>query len=165
MDESKIQEMFDKEDDYWWFAARREMVLELLKKYVKRGAPLLDAGCGTGLLTKTVDKKYIVTAIDFSKKSLSLTRKRKPKAKLLWANLEKRLPFPKDSFSGVTLLDVLEHIDDKKSLPNLARVMKTNGIIIITVVSIISIISIIIISNTTKFFLFTTSFSTHFDES
>lgn len=133
MDELKIQEMFDKEDDYWWFAARREMVLELLKKYVKRGTPLLDAGCGTGLLTKTVDRKYIVTAIDFSKKSLALTRKRKPKAKILYVNLEKRLPFPKESFAGITLLDVLEHIDDQKALSNLARVMKPNGIIIITV--------------------------------
>ena len=133
MDESKIEEMFDKEDDYWWFAARREMVLGLLKKYVKRGTTLLDAGCGTGLLTKTVEKKYKVTAIDFSKKSLTLTRKRKPKAKVLWVNLEKKLPFPKGSFTGVTLLDVLEHVDDKKCLPNLARVMKPVGVIIITV--------------------------------
>ncbi len=133
MDESKIEEMFDKEDDYWWFVARREMVLDLLKKFVKRDAPLLDAGCGTGLLTKTVDRKYKVTAIDFSKKSLALTRKRKPKAKILWANLEKTLPFPKNSFSGITLLDVLEHVDDIKSLPNLVRVMKPGGVMIITV--------------------------------
>ena len=133
MDESKIEEMFDKEDDYWWFAARREMVLMLLKKYVKKGTRLLDAGCGTGILTKTIENAYKVTAIDVSKKALALARKRKPKAKLLWANLEKRLPFPKDSFTGITLLDVLEHIDDRKSLPNLARVMKPEGVIIITV--------------------------------
>lgn len=133
MDEHKITEMFDKEDTYWWFVARRNMVLSLLKRYVKKGASLLDAGCGTGLLTKTVDHLYKVTATDFSTTSLALTKKRKPKARIIHTNLEKRLPFKKNEFAGVTLLDVLEHIDDDKALSQLHRVMQPNGVLLITV--------------------------------
>lgn len=133
MNETKIQEMFEKEDAYWWFAARRDMVLTLLRKYVKRGTKLLDAGCGAGLLTKTVDHLYDVTATDISPLSLVLTKRRKPKAKLLIANLEKKLPIPADQFDGAVLLDVLEHIDDTKALPNLHRVLKQHGVLIITV--------------------------------
>lgn len=133
MDEQKITEMFDKEDTYWWFVARRNMVLSLLKRYLKKNATLLDAGCGTGLLTKTVDRIYKVTATDFSKMSLALTKKRKPKAKIIQTNLEQRLPFKVNEFAGVTLLDVLEHIDDERALTHLHRVMQPNGVIIITV--------------------------------
>ncbi len=133
MDEQKIIEMFDKEDTYWWFVARRNMVMLLLKRYIKKNAPLLDAGCGSGLLTKTVDHLYKVTATDFSKTSLMLTKKRKPKARIIHSNLEKRLPFQKNEFAGVTVLDVLEHVDDEKALTHLHRVMQPNGVIFITV--------------------------------
>ena len=133
MNTQKIQEMFDKEDMYWWFAARRAMVLHLLKTYVKKGSKLLDAGCGTGLLTKTIDKQYKVTAIDVDPISLKLTKQRKPKATVLYANMEKRLKFPKETFDAVTLLDVLEHIDDEKALSHLYRVMKPKGMLVITV--------------------------------
>lgn len=133
MDERKIVEMFDKEDTYWWFVARRSMVLSLLHTYVKRGTPLLDAGCGTGLLTKTIEHLYKVTATDFSETSLKLMRKRHPKARIIQTNLEKKLPFQSQEFTGVTLLDVLEHIDDEKALTQLHRVMKQNGILLITV--------------------------------
>jgi 2-polyprenyl-3-methyl-5-hydroxy-6-metoxy-1,4-benzoquinol methylase len=133
MDEQKITEMFDKEDTYWWFVARRNMVLSLLKQYLKKGDTLLDAGCGTGLLTKSIDRFYNVTATDYSKTSLLLTKKRKPKARIIQTNLEKRLPFKKNEFAGVTLLDVLEHIDDEKALIHIHRVMRPNGILFITV--------------------------------
>lgn len=133
MNEQKITEMFDKEEVYWWFVARRSMVLSLLKRYVKKGLPLLDAGCGTGLLTKSIDHMYKVTAVDYSQTSLVLTKKRKPKARVLRVNLEKKLPFKVNTFAGVTLLDVLEHIDDESSLTHLYRVMQPGGIIIITV--------------------------------
>lgn len=133
MDERKITEMFDKEDTYWWFVARRSMVLSLLKTYLKRGSSLLDAGCGTGLLTKTVDRVYKVTATDYSETSLALTRKRKPKARILQTNLEKKLPFQSNTFDGITLLDVLEHIDDEKALVQLYRVMQPGGILFLTV--------------------------------
>lgn len=125
--------MFDKEDTYWWFAARRAMVLTLLRKYLKKGSRILDAGCGTGLLTKTIDHVYKVTATDISDVSLRLMRKRKPRAVILKANLEKKLPFPARSFDGITLLDVLEHIDDHKALKNFSRILKPGGIMIITV--------------------------------
>ena len=108
-------------------------MLDILKKYVKPGSSLLDAGCGTGLLTKTIDKTYKVTAIDTNDLSLSLTRKRKPRAVILKANIEKRLPFPAHSFGAMTLLDVLEHVDDNKALRQLTRVLKPGGIATFTV--------------------------------
>jgi len=125
--------MFEKEDTYWWFAARRDMVLTILHTYLKKGASLLDAGCGAGLLTKTVDHLYKVTATDISPLSLQLTRQRKPKARIVLANLEKKLPLPANQFDGAVLLDVLEHIHDTKALPNIQKVLKPNGILIITV--------------------------------
>jgi ubiquinone/menaquinone biosynthesis C-methylase UbiE len=133
MNLTKIQEMFEKEEEYWWFAARREMVLKLLSQYMKPHQSLLDAGCGGGLLTKTVDSLYKVTAIDVDTLSLRLTRSRKPNATVLYANLEKKLPVTPHSFHAVTLLDVLEHVDDQKALSELHRVMRKGGKIFITV--------------------------------
>jgi len=132
MRQDKIHEMSEKEEAYWWFAARKQMILSLFEKYARPGDELLDAGCGAGLLTYEAGKKYMVTSVDVDSVSIELCKKRKPHAKVIQKNIEQTLPW-KNTFKLVCLTDVLEHVDDEKVMKNIHKVLKNNGVVIATV--------------------------------
>jgi demethylmenaquinone methyltransferase / 2-methoxy-6-polyprenyl-1,4-benzoquinol methylase len=100
------------------------------------GAEILDAGCGTGLLTlailRTLRRPARVTAIDLSAPSLAEAKQATSKeqtrhaVQFLQANLLS-LPFADDSFDFVATSGALEYVPLGEGLAELARVLRPGG--------------------------------------
>jgi len=110
----------------------RKIMSNIDKKY----GSMLDAGCGTGIYSFTLARRMkSINAIDIEKEKIDYGKKVN-----LWKDIkfEKmdlcNLKFPKENFDLIICSDVLEHIkNDKEAFSELARVLKENGTLLITV--------------------------------
>ena len=105
---------------------------------VEEGARILDAGCGTGLLTlallRTLPLPANITAIDLSASSLKKARQavgevlrgRPHRVRFLQANLLS-LPFADETFDFIATSGALEYVSLRDGLGELARVLKRGG--------------------------------------
>ena len=102
------------------------------------GARILDAGCGTGLLTlallRVLRRPAEITAVDLSGRSLQTARRavRKlgtdPRQRVAFVRANAlSLPFPDDSFNLVVTSGVLEYLPLREGLGELARVLAPGG--------------------------------------
>ena len=131
---AELAKMFELEDTYWWFVARRELVRELLLRHRPEGERIriLDVGCGTGATLTALSDLGELVALDRSPAALRFCRRR-GFSQLILAEAE-RLPVASDSVEVVLALDLLEHIeDDGAAAREIARVLRPGGIAIITV--------------------------------
>lgn len=124
------------EAEHFWFATRREVVLELLRDGVPDLArrSLFDIGCGSGGLLSFLAGSgvRIAGACDVYPESLALVRPRVT-APLLLID-EGRLPPLGGGQSLLSLFDVLEHIDDDVgTLRHLLELLEPGGILVLTV--------------------------------
>lgn len=115
-----------------------------LEKYLRKhlpplpsGARVLDAGCGTGLLTlsllKAARRPVRVTAVDLSASSLNTAKKAvaekfgsRPHITFTQANVL-ALPFADDSFEMVVTSGALEYVPLQDGIGELARVLAPGG--------------------------------------
>jgi len=105
----------------------------LLSRYAPQNhGKVLDVGCGPGTTMSYLKKFGQVIGIDISSDAVKFCRDSGHKYTMC-ASAEK-LPIKDEEFSLITMLDVLEHIeDDMQVLHELARICKPNGIILLTV--------------------------------
>ena len=105
-----------------------------------RNAKILDAGCGTGLLTiallKALDQPVRITAVDLSGSSIETAKKaveeKVGRADKVWftqANVL-ALPFADKSFDFVVTSGVLEYVPLREGFGELSRVLKRGGYIL-----------------------------------
>lgn len=125
------------EATHWWYVARREIVLDLLRRGL--GAPdgtlrLLDIGCGAGGLLPHLAEFGSVTGVDPSPDAVAHAA-RHGTGDVHVGTLPDGLPFGSDDrFDVITLLDVVEHIDDDVlSLRVISRLLAPAGILVLTV--------------------------------
>lgn len=119
------------EQGHFWFLGRRILVKSILERLLPPSARIADLGCGTGfLLGELVEKGYEMSGIDMHPSHLIKLLQRYPKACLAQSNVE-NTPFKSASFDAVLLLDVLEHVDDEKTLAEAHRLLKKGGIALI----------------------------------
>lgn len=101
------------------------------------GVKLLDFGCGNGHLLREVVKArpdFRIYGVDISTEALKIATNRVPRGVFRFISDDQRIPFPNNSFDIILALDVLEHLyDTKMAFKELARVLKPNGTLIITV--------------------------------
>lgn len=101
------------------------------------GARILDAGCGTGLLTlallKVIDVPVQITAVDLSASSIETARRavaetarRLHKVSYMQANVL-ALPFEDDSFDLIVTSGALEYVPLNDGFSELARVLVPGG--------------------------------------
>jgi|SRR3989344_2755453 len=129
------QDMYDKEQTYWWHVRKRKLVLSLVRglSYNKKDIKILDIGCGTGKMMEDASQFGTVYGIDSSDESLRFCKKR-GLTNVKKANIEDNLPFGKNAFDVILLLDVLEHTNQhEKVLKNIYAILKKDGILIMTV--------------------------------
>ena len=110
---------------------RLKQVLPYLRQYPN--CKLLDIGCGwQAKLLRSVEP-YIASGIgvDFKAPAISTD-----KIKTLSLTLQDKLPFEDRSFDFITMLAVMEHLDnDEAILEECARLLKPGGGLLITVPS------------------------------
>ena len=56
MESYLYEELYELEDKHWWFSAKKDIVISVLKNYIKHdnSANILDLGCGSGLMLNTL---------------------------------------------------------------------------------------------------------------
>lgn len=147
MNPEEYARMHALETEYWWFAGRRAIIRSALtswrREINKDSSPpdwqLLDIGCGTGanlsLLCDMAGPNGHVTAMDFSPLALEFAQQHLGElpVKLVRGDAT-RLPFQDNHFDVVTMLDVLEHVeDDLAAVQEIHRVLRPDGAFVLSV--------------------------------
>lgn len=136
MSSAKLDVTAKVERDHWWFRAKRELVVQELRRAGARGKVAVDVGCGTGEVARSLNGLpfHLVVGTDLSEYALSLARKESEVPPALLASEAGRLPFGDGSVSCLTSLDVVEHLDDDVgALREFARVVEPGGVILVAV--------------------------------
>lgn len=122
--------------DHWWFSGRRRIVEALLEHAVSpspgRPREILDVGCGTGANLAALSRFGRVEGVESEPAAVELARQDGRWVVTLGSGAE--LPYDDGSFDVVTLLDVIEHVPDDRSLLGEARrVLRPGGTLLVTV--------------------------------
>ena len=130
----QMSRLFQLERKHFWFVGRRAFLRSLFKKYISSHEQLvLDLGCGTGHMVEILTRQgYRVLGLDIRLEGLQATRRLIPRSWLVQGQAT-YLPFADKSFEVVLLVDVLEHTEDVAALREVRRVMKPDGLLILTV--------------------------------
>lgn len=99
----------------------------------KRGESLLDLACGDGYITALLKPSFRrIVGLDASKIHLDVARKRLPDVQFVESLLETYTTSEK--FSTITMLDVLEHVQDpRNALQPAASHLSNDGVLIVHV--------------------------------
>jgi ubiquinone/menaquinone biosynthesis C-methylase UbiE len=151
--ETLVKEYFDKHAEDWHavYLAKDFLSLEMQQRlrYVcnyidtiglKRGARVLDLGCGAGFTSlQLLQRGCIVTGIDISEKMLDVARKNcshfGPERNITFhlGNAE-QLYLQDASFDAVIALGLLEYTErDGRALHEMTRILKLGGYLILSV--------------------------------
>src|SRR4249919_1019230 len=136
MEPGEYRRMFELEDRYWWFLAKRALIRMLIEEHVSAWPPSLavDVGCGTGGILSALSAaggKWVGT--DRSELALTFCRQRQL-TRLVQASAE-AVPLKSECADLLLCLDVLYHRNVRDELGVLAecfRVMAPQGTAIIT---------------------------------
>jgi len=118
----------------WWFVGRRKIILAILEQYLgsRSDLKILDVGCGEGDTSLSLSQFGTVYGLDFNAPFLRMAQDRGLHNVVLGSAFE--LPFLREAFDLITILDVIEHIqDDVGVLLALKKVLKKDGIIFVSV--------------------------------
>ncbi len=128
-----ISFVWDRSFKIWYGEKEIRKVISKLK--FKRRAAVLDFGCGSCITTlalaKKVGRKGTIVAVDISERQLEKTFSKIEKAKEI-SNVillrEDDLKFPPHSFDAITVVDVLEHLENpEETLRKLFTMLKKGG--------------------------------------
>jgi len=134
--------------DAWFTTLRGQVVWEVERKLLcdflrpRPGEEILDAGCGTGLLTKELAARGVnVTGIDISPAMLAVAREKTrefPNVVLARADIT-ALPLPSCVFDGVVCFTALEFVSRPgEALREMWRVLKPGGRMVLGVLNALS---------------------------
>lgn len=135
MDISQFDLQAEIEDRHWWFKARREIILSVLKKYipVHKNKLVVEIGCGTGGNLKFFKNYYKMIGVDISPDAVKYARQRAD-CEVLLGDFRDQLAGLWQVIDAVILPDVLEHVDDDYLfLSDIIKSLKRNSIVLITV--------------------------------
>lgn len=125
-----IRERYDKSAEFYdsRYNKIQEEKYEIMSQYFPKNWELaLDLGCGTGLLNKRLDN---LIGMDISFGMLEIAKEQGEK--VVQAESE-NVPFKSRIFDVVFSFSVLQSSDDlKKSIAEVKRILKPNGLLILT---------------------------------
>jgi 2-polyprenyl-3-methyl-5-hydroxy-6-metoxy-1,4-benzoquinol methylase len=134
MEEELYRKFYEVETEHWWWTARKKIIFDIIRQrlgnsHVERA---IDVGCGTGAFLSDLSKTYETYGTDTSELAIEFCRKRGI-ANVFCCTLEN---FPRQElrFDLITLLDVIEHIeDDIAALRQCHHLMNPGAHILVTV--------------------------------
>jgi 2-polyprenyl-3-methyl-5-hydroxy-6-metoxy-1,4-benzoquinol methylase len=108
----------------------------IAKAWLPARAELLDIGCSAGYHVRHLARKAKrVVAIDVDRVALAVARRRVKSSRVTFLHYDgRRLPFADASFDAVSMLDVLEHVQDRAGqVAEIVRVLRPGGVWTVTV--------------------------------
>jgi SAM-dependent methyltransferase len=135
MDKSFYRIFFEIQKKHWWFVGKKKIVLDLIRRYVPARADhrILDIGCGSGLMLNALEQIGETNGMDMSDEAIGFSRE-------IFSGMVKKgflpdnIPYENERYSLVTVLDVIEHVDDDRAALEAIRAkMVLGGQAIITV--------------------------------
>jgi SAM-dependent methyltransferase len=131
MRDDAYRELHQLENTHWWFVGARfiyRALIEIGFGKESKGQRMLEIGCGSGGNLATLNAFGPTAGLEMSAQPLAMIQYR-PQLGLVQASAE-ALPFASDSFDGVHLWAVLEHIEnDLGVLREAGRVCRPRGCI------------------------------------
>ena len=133
MEEIEYRRLKDAEDDLWWFRARRRIIESLVNRLaLAPDATVVDIGCGTGGNLEMLSRIHDAVGIEPSALAAELGREREG-VRIVTARAEDTT-LAAGAYDLVTMLDVLEHIDDEQVvLAEVRRILKPGGHLLLMV--------------------------------
>lgn len=102
-------------------------VFDYLKNNLPKQPLILDLGCGTGISTRQLSNLGKVIGCDPDPVMLKVARKSKPKNVNYVLGSANRIPFKAGTFDAVSAFASFHWFDNKKSIAEIKRVLKTGG--------------------------------------
>lgn len=127
------EELCKRAKEDWWFVGRRHIIMSLLKRHLngKKDLSIIDVGCGAGDVIDSLKVIGNALGVDNDKHIVNFNRENGRDVRFGDIN---KLDFPDNSFDMVTLLEILEHLeDDRGGIKEAFRVLKPKGMILVTV--------------------------------
>lgn len=122
------------EEKHWWFVARRKLFSKIITKCnLEKSSIIVDLGSGTGANLRLLKNNGFrnVQGIDSSHYAIEYCRmKNLPPVKQ--ADIC-HIPIEDSTVDFILATDVLEHVDDKKAVLEIYRILKPGGKALITV--------------------------------
>jgi 2-polyprenyl-3-methyl-5-hydroxy-6-metoxy-1,4-benzoquinol methylase len=123
------------------FKARQAVLIECLEKRDLAGGSWLDAGCGTGTLSRLLAERGcrvlgVDAAIEMVEAAGRLSQGEDRSVQLKFEQVETiaRLPLANNSIDGVLCSSVLEYVSDVDAcLKEFARVLRPGGLLLVSV--------------------------------
>lgn len=133
MESTFYEDYYRHENGHWWFRWRYELITKLVRGLkTNDDFRILDAGCGTGQMTKKLETIGHAIGLDSAQEAIDYARSRGVE-RLVRGSITAP-PFAHGAFDCVLALDVIEHVDDDMGiLTSLYQVIKPGGHLIITV--------------------------------
>jgi len=130
----RLLRLAEMERSHFWFVGRRRLLERLFKQFLPaKTSMILELGPGVGGATEhLVRAGHRVIAIDLLADAFSELHRRVPEASLVQADAG-YLPLQDGCLDAAVALDVLEHVDDRKALLHLQRVLRPGAVLILTV--------------------------------
>jgi SAM-dependent methyltransferase len=124
------------EPRHWWFRARRSIVRRLITELVPpyQSALVADAGCGTGGTLGALADAYRCVGIDPTPEAIVLAKKHFPGIDFRTGLAPEGLADVIADVKLVTMLDVLEHVEDDVGLLGaMVRALRPGSFLLLTV--------------------------------
>jgi len=131
MEKSVYLRHIKNENKHWWFKARREILNYQIKKYSKKkNMSILDFGSGSGTNINMLSEYGKVDVYEKDKETSNFLKKKYKQKRI---SVLKKC-FSKKKYDLILAADVIEHIKkDKKVINQLNKILKKNGLLIVTV--------------------------------
>ena len=136
VNEAEHDQLAELEETYWWHVGRRHLIRRVLQLHLPPASErtILDVGCGAGGNLELLAEFGTVQGIEPPGPGLDGCRRRGLGEDRVVAGSATDLPIESESVDLLTLLDVLEHLDDDRAaLLEAHRVLRPGGHVLITV--------------------------------
>lgn len=136
MERDEYSKMYDLEASYWWFLGKQSLVKSQIGRLPLPGfkeVRLLDVGAGTGIIMKVLEKFGKVCGMELSLEAIGFLKRRNLDP-IVRSDANDALPFRNETFTVITCLDVLEHLDnDVDLIREMFRVCRPGGYVLVTI--------------------------------